>query len=128
MRDKIISYISNPEYRSALDLPEVVTEEYTMLAQGEYNINYLFTHPSTGQKLVLRINAGSQMHLDRQIEYEAHALRLLSKSGRSASSATIMIGLGMRDRRSFYSVKSDRGDLTLPFHTTVRTVRYTAVQ
>ena len=24
--------------------------------------------------------------------------------------------------------ESDRGDLTLPFHTTVRTVRYTAVQ
>ncbi|KSV57801.1 aminoglycoside phosphotransferase family protein [Acetivibrio ethanolgignens] len=75
-------YITYPKYRKALGLPEEVTESYTFLAQGEYNINYLFVHPVTGQKLLLRVNCGSQLHLDNQIEYEYHALELLYASGR----------------------------------------------
>lgn len=76
-------YIWNPGYRRALELPEKVTEEYRMLAQGEYNRNYEFVHPVTGKKLLLRVNFGSQMHLDDQIGYEYHALQLLEKSGRT---------------------------------------------
>ena len=83
MTDLIKQYVNDPEYRKALGLPDSVTEEYRLLAQGEYNVNYLFYHPGTGLPLVLRVNAGSQMHLERQIEYEAHALRLLSDSGRT---------------------------------------------
>ena len=79
----IEAVIRSREYREALGLPSEVSEEYRLLAQGEYNINYLFEHPSTGRKLILRVNAGSQMHLDRQIEYEAHALRLLRDTGRT---------------------------------------------
>ena len=79
----INKFIRNPEYRLALGLPHEVTEAYTLLAQGEYNVNYLFAHPVTGRKLVLRVNMGSQMHLDRQIEYEAHALSLLRGCGRT---------------------------------------------
>ena len=79
----IEDYVRNSEYRKALGLPEEVTESYELLAQGEYNINYFFVHPVTGRRLVLRVNMGSQMHLDRQIEYEAHALRLLSGCGRT---------------------------------------------
>ena len=48
-----------------------------MLGHGEYNINYLFRHPGTGDKLVLRLPMGSQMHLDNQVRYEYEALRLL---------------------------------------------------
>ena len=70
-------YVRHPFYREALGLPEEVTERYEMLAQGEYNRNYVFTHPVTGKKLVLRVNCGSQMHLRHQIEYEVHALKLL---------------------------------------------------
>ena len=62
-------YVRHPFYREALGLPEEVTERYEMLAQGEYNRNYVFTHPVTGKKLVLRVNCGSQMHLRHQIEY-----------------------------------------------------------
>ena len=76
-------YVKNEKYRKALDLPKEQEEEYTMLAQGEYNINYSFTHPKTGKKLLLRINCGSQMHLENQIEYEFHALQLLEESGRT---------------------------------------------
>ncbi|MCL1994335.1 MAG: phosphotransferase [Spirochaetes bacterium] len=54
-----------------------------MLAHGEYNMNYLLLHPGTGEKLVMRIPMGSQMHLDNQVRYEFEALRLLEASGRT---------------------------------------------
>ena len=75
--------INSREYREGLGLPEAIEEEYEMLAAGEYNVNLSFTHPVTGKKLVLRINQGSQMHLDNQIEYEANTLHLLQNSGRT---------------------------------------------
>ena len=74
--------IRSPEYRKALALPAQVNEKYEMLAQGEYNVNYAFEHPLTKRRLVLRINFGSQMHLESQIEYEAEAMRLIGKSDR----------------------------------------------
>ena len=83
MNEIVSKFVSNPEYRSAMGLPDRVSEKYEPLARGEYNVNYLFAHPLTGRKLILRINMGSQMHLDSQIEYEAHALRLLAGSSRT---------------------------------------------
>ena len=80
---EIAELVNSDDYRGTLKLPQEVAEDYELLAQGEYNVNYLFTHPVTGRKLVLRINMGSQMHLERQIEYEAHALGLLAGSGRT---------------------------------------------
>lgn len=74
--------IRSPEYRKALSLPEKVSEKYELLAQGEYNVNYVFEHPVTKRRLVLRINYGSQMHLDSQIEYEAGAMRMIGRSDR----------------------------------------------
>lgn len=76
-------YVKSQKYREALGLPGEVSEEYRMLAQGEYNMNYLFAHPVSGQNLLLRVNCGSQMHLKNQIEYEYHALKLLEGSGRT---------------------------------------------
>lgn len=76
-------YVRSQAYRSALGLPEEQTENYRLLAQGEYNRNYYFEHPVTGRKLLLRVNCGSQMHLEHQIEYEARALELLFPSGRT---------------------------------------------
>lgn len=58
-------------------------EEYRLLAQGEYNRNYLFVHPVSQKKLVLRVNCGSQMHLENQIQYEYDTLKLLEHSGRT---------------------------------------------
>lgn len=79
----LTEYIRRSRYREGLGLPKKVTEEYRMLAQGEYNRNYLFLHPVTGKKLILRVNFGSQMHLENQIEYEYKALELLKGSGRT---------------------------------------------
>ena len=56
--------------------------EFTLLGQGEYNVNYTFDHPD-GRRLVLRINRGSQMHLPDQIGYEFSALKALEASGRT---------------------------------------------
>jgi hypothetical protein len=60
-----------------------VCEEYTLLAQGEYNVNYRFTHPADGRRLLLRVNCGSQMHLEDQIGYEYRALKMLEITGRT---------------------------------------------
>ncbi|MDE6956939.1 MAG: aminoglycoside phosphotransferase family protein [Lachnospiraceae bacterium] len=76
-------YVQSEEYRSALGLPKEQQETYQLLAQGEYNRNYYFVHPVTGRELLLRVNCGSQMHLENQIEYEARALKLLWNSGRT---------------------------------------------
>lgn len=83
MDQDLLTYIKWPQYRQALQLPEKIEEEYQLLAQGEYNRNYLFTHPATGQKLLFRVNYGSQMHLEDQIGYEYQALKLLENSGRT---------------------------------------------
>lgn len=75
-------FISSKKYRESLGLGEEVLEDYKMIGQGEYNRNYLFIHPN-GKKMVLRINFGSQMHLENQIEYEYLALKELEVSKRT---------------------------------------------
>ena len=74
-------FVRSKEYREALGLPAEQVENYEMFAHGEYNMNFVFTHPVTGKKLLLRVECGSQMHLDNQIEYEALGLRLIENSG-----------------------------------------------
>lgn len=77
------AYIHSKDFLTALELPENTELTFSLLGQGEYNLNYCFLHPITHKKLVLRINTGSQMHLDNQIGYEFFALQNLSSSGRT---------------------------------------------
>lgn len=49
------------------------------LASGEYNEN--FTVKTSDNKYVFRINHGSQLFIENQIEYEFNVLQSLSKSG-----------------------------------------------
>lgn len=51
------------------------------LAQGEYNINYILK--TEDQSFVLRLNTGSQMDLDNQIEYEYLTLKAMEACGRT---------------------------------------------
>lgn len=76
-------YVERSEYKEMLKIPNSAKLEYKILAQGEYNINYIFIHPVTKKKLLLRINTGSQMHLEDQIGYEYKALKLLESSKRT---------------------------------------------
>ena len=61
-------YVKRVEFLEELDIPSNSKIDFQLLAQGEYNINYLFTHPVTKEKLILRVNTDSQMDLDNQIE------------------------------------------------------------
>ena len=79
----IQTYANTARVRRALQSPEAEPLDFSLLGQGEYNRNYLFTHPVTGQKLVLRKTTGSQMHLADQIGYEYGALEVLRSSGRT---------------------------------------------
>ena len=76
-------YTHSEGFLSALGLDFKTDLQFTTLGQGEYNCNYRFLHPHTRQPLVLRINTGSQMHLENQIEYEFYALKNLEASGRT---------------------------------------------
>lgn len=76
-------YMEESPLKEALNIPKEEKIALTVLGQGEYNLNYTFLHPVTKEKLVLRINTGSQMHLDNQIEYEYKALKMLEGSGRT---------------------------------------------
>lgn len=70
---------NDPYFQEILGLEK--GEPFSLLGQGEYNINYSFYSSVYEQNLVLRIAAASQMHLKRQIRYEYEALRLLEPSG-----------------------------------------------
>ena len=58
-------------------------EEFVLLGQGEYNINYTFHSPKYETELVLRIATASQMDLSNQIRYEYDALALLRNTNRT---------------------------------------------
>lgn len=58
-------------------------EEFRLLGQGEYNINYMFNSKKFNKDLVLRIAVDSQMNLDDQISYEYKSLNLLKNTNRT---------------------------------------------
>lgn len=76
-------YVKRKAFLEALSIPKDSKIDFQLLAQGEYNINYLFTHPITKEKLILRINTASQMNLNNQIEYEYKSLLKLKESKRT---------------------------------------------
>ena len=80
---KYMDFLKSDAFLTPLEIPAGRSLEFALLGQGEYNLNYTFFHPVTGQKLVLRINTGSQMHLTDQIGYEFAALECLRSSGRT---------------------------------------------
>ncbi len=82
-KEPLCSYLKSDTFLCALGIPAGTPLYFSPLGQGEYNLNYVFLHPVTKQKLVLRINKGSQMHLEDQIGYEFSALQYLAPSGRT---------------------------------------------
>lgn len=81
---ELTAYVSsNGNLREILGIEEHTPFSLEFLARGEYNANYTLFIGEKNERHVLRINLGSQLHLDHQIEYEAHALELLGTSGRT---------------------------------------------
>lgn len=83
MIKKYMDFLKSDAFLLPLGIPSGTEIAFAVLGQGEYNLNYSFIHPVTKQKRVLRINTGSQMHLDDQIGYEYAALQNLVPSGRT---------------------------------------------
>ena len=75
---------ASKDMRSELGIAQSEKLVAVPIAQGEHNANFTFEHPSSGKKLVLRVNYESQLGLDKQVSYEACALRALESSGRTA--------------------------------------------
>jgi aminoglycoside phosphotransferase (APT) family kinase protein len=72
------AYLKSRDWRG---VPQMAGRVFTVapLAKGEYNLNYLLQ--CSEEKLVLRVNIGTQIGRADQIDYEYRALRLLEKSG-----------------------------------------------
>lgn len=83
MISNFLDFLKSEAFLAPLGIPAGTELEFSVLGQGEYNLNYVFTHPVTEQRCVLRINTGSQMHLSNQIGYEYAALQALAPSGRT---------------------------------------------
>ncbi|MDO5043761.1 MAG: aminoglycoside phosphotransferase family protein [Coriobacteriia bacterium] len=66
-----------------IDLSETYELRLAPFAEGEYNINLLLSLEKTHARWVVRLAKSSQMHLEQQITYEAHALELLETSART---------------------------------------------
>jgi len=81
--EPLSTYLKSEAFLRPLGIPVGTELSFSPLGQGEYNLNYVFTHPVTKQRLVLRLNRGSQMHLSDQIGYEYSALEALAGSGRT---------------------------------------------
>ncbi|MGE5627999.1 MAG: aminoglycoside phosphotransferase family protein [Solirubrobacterales bacterium] len=73
----IYDYVRKNRLSKELGLGEDYKVDF--LAQGEYNINYILR--GSEKNLVFRVNTGSQLNLDNQIEYEYEALKRLQQSG-----------------------------------------------
>ena len=80
-QDKLIpilyNYVHQVELSSLLSLDKDFTISF--LAQGEYNRNYILEDSNT--RYVLRVNFGSQIIVDNQIEYEYSTIKSLEHSG-----------------------------------------------
>jgi len=75
--EDIKEYINSFEFKKSLNIYSNDIIDLSILGQGEYNINYLFKNPDSNQKLVIRLNTASQMHLEDQISYDFKALKLM---------------------------------------------------
>lgn len=62
------------------DWNEIKVDKYDLLAQGEYNRNYIFVNPKDFKKYIIRVNQGSQIGLENQIKYEFNALKYMQKN------------------------------------------------
>ena len=83
MIETYTDFLKSDAFLAPLNIPSGTDLTFSVLGQGEYNLNYTFIHPVTSEQLVLRINTGSQMHLSDQISYEYGALQALVPSDRT---------------------------------------------
>ena len=79
LQPAIVAYLDSPTRRACLGLPEGTPLTVSVLAQGEYNLNYLVA--AGEQQVIARVNTGTQIGEGDQIGYEFRALQFLRSSG-----------------------------------------------
>lgn len=79
LQPKITAFLDRPDRRALLGLAPDVSLDISVLAQGEYNLNYLVT--AGDRRIVARINTGTQIGTGDQIGYEYRALEFLRPAG-----------------------------------------------
>ncbi|MGM0166554.1 hypothetical protein IGI39_001514 [Enterococcus sp. AZ135] len=79
MIEKIRDYLKEKHLIEKLQLYGPLAIDF--LAQGEYNQNFLIS--AGNKKFVFRLNYGSQLHLENQIDYEYQALKWLEQTNRT---------------------------------------------
>lgn len=78
MQSRVEDYLAARDWS---DVPVMAGRPFQVrpLARGEYNLNYLVA--AGPQKMVFRVNMGTQIDRDDQIQYEFATLKLLENSG-----------------------------------------------
>jgi aminoglycoside phosphotransferase (APT) family kinase protein len=96
IQQQVADYIETSE---AKQIPVIDNRKFevSLLARGEYNLNYLLSSTSDSMQLVFRVNIGTQIDREDQIMYEYRALRLLEQSG------VTPLPYFVDDTRSFFS-------------------------
>ena len=65
-QEPLHTYLKSEAFRSPLGIPAGTEPEFSLLGQGEYNLNYVFSHPVTAQKLVLNmISTGTMVGIGK---------------------------------------------------------------
>lgn len=100
----VVEYLETPE---AKQISVIGNRKFkvSLLARGEYNLNYLLSSTTDSTQLVFRVNIGTQIERDDQIMYEFRALKLLEKS------RVTPIPYFVDDSRSFF----DQGILIMQY-------------
>lgn len=81
LRYRVLNSMRDIDTKEDLFSSYLGVDEISVLGSGEYNLNYTYRDPLSGKKKVFRINMGSQMNLENQIEYEYRALKELENTG-----------------------------------------------
>lgn len=78
IQQQVSNYLETAE---AKQIPVIGDRKFnvTLLARGEYNLNYLLSSTTDSIRLVFRVNIGTQIERADQIMYEYRALKLLEK-------------------------------------------------
>lgn len=82
MQKLVEEYLNKSHIKDFFEVKKSDKIKYEILAQGEYNINYLIRHRNFGE-LVFRINTDSQLDIENQIKYEFDTLELIKDSKRT---------------------------------------------
>ncbi|MCA1667491.1 MAG: aminoglycoside phosphotransferase family protein [Thermomicrobia bacterium] len=79
LQPQVLGYLNRADRRAVVGFAPDEPLAITILAQGEYNLNYLVT--GGARQVVARINTGTQAGISDQIGYEYRALEFLRPAG-----------------------------------------------